>query len=262
MPPLPTQLPSIASDEVIGFVLVLARVGGMFLLAPVFSSKFLPARAKLIAAGAISVALTPIALQNQKLPSDPLDVSALFVKEIGIGLAFALALGALGAAVQAGGSLLDTLAGFSFGAIVDPITGVQSAVFAQLYGIFATLIFVLTGGDHVMILGLARSYDLVPLGTLPGTGHLAALATAGLAQVFLIGLEIAAPVMIALLLADAAFGLVARAVPQMNVFVVGLPLKVILGFVVVGTTLPFVSSHLQGDLQQTVFQALEALRVR
>jgi flagellar biosynthesis protein FliR len=260
--PLPTQLPSIASDEVVAFLLVMARVGGLFLLAPIFSSKFLPARAKLIAAGAISVALTPVALQNQKLPGDPLDVSALFVKEIGIGLAFALALGALAAAVQAAGSLLDTLSGFSFGAVLDPISGVQASVFAQLYGIFATLIFVLTGGDHVMILGLARSYDLVPLGSLPGTGQLAALATAGLAQVFFIGLEIAAPVVIALLLADAAFGLVARAVPQMNVFVVGLPAKVILGFLVVGTTLPFVSSHLQADLQQTVFQALEALRIR
>ncbi len=77
-----------------------------------------------------------------------------------------------------------------------------------------------------------------------------------LAQVFAIGLEIAAPALIALMITDAAIGLVSRAVPQMNVFVVGLPAKILVGMTVIAATLPFVSDQIQSTLQQSVVQAL------
>ena len=127
------------------------------------------------------------------------------------------------AAVQAGASLLDTLVGFSFGALVDPVTGVQSAPSsASSTRSSRPWCSCVAGGDRVMIGGLAGSYEMVPLGELPSTTALAAMATSG-AHVgdACIGLQIVAPVLIAMLVADAAFGLVARAVPQMNVFVVG-----------------------------------------
>ena len=78
-------------------------------------------------------------------------------------------------------------------------------------------------------------------------------------QVFVAGMEIVAPVVIALIISDAAFGLVSRAVPQMNVFFVGLPAKIMLGFLVIGATLPFVASHLSDQLQASVQQALQTL---
>src|SRR5438270_250762 len=104
-------LPGVAQAELVAFMLVLARVGGIFFLAPVFSSRIIPPRAKLIAALAISLALTPIAQHGQQISNDPVVITQLLVKEVGIGLAFALALGTITAAVQAAGSLIDTLAG-------------------------------------------------------------------------------------------------------------------------------------------------------
>ncbi len=254
-------LPGIAEAQLIGFLLVLARVGGLFLLAPIFSSKMIPARAKLLIAGAISLALMPIATSGQHLPSDPAAIAVLIVKEVSVGLAFAFALSMLQAAVAAGAALLDTLVGFSFAAVVDPINGQQTAVLGQFYGLVATMIFLAVGGDQLMIMGLARSYRLLPVTAFPDTGALTSGAVSIVEQVFVIGLEITAPALIAIIVTDAALGVVSRAMPQMNVFVVGLPAKLIAGFAVIGASLPFVAVHLQDDLQSSVMQALQLLRV-
>jgi flagellar biosynthetic protein FliR len=109
-----------------------------------------------------------------------------------------------------------------------------------------------------MVTGLARSYDVVPLGQFPAPAQLGSLAVAGLTAIPVIGLELVGPVILAVVVADAAFGLVGRAVPQMNVFVLGLPVKVILAFTVVAASLPLVSTHLQADLEQAISQALRA----
>ena len=144
---------NVATADIVGFVLVLARVGPLFAFAPVFSSRMIPAQAKLIAAGAMSLALTPLAAHGQRLQVDSLAIAPLALKEVLVGLAFAVAIGVLSAAVQAAGSLLDAIVGFSFAALVDPIDNAQAAVFGQLYALFATMVFLLTGGDQIMVLG-------------------------------------------------------------------------------------------------------------
>lgn len=256
---LPALLPQLAGDHLVAFVLVLARVGPLFLLAPVFSARMIPNRAKLIAAGAIALALAPLAERGQTLPTDVFGFGGLMLKEVLVGVAFAFVLAAIGAAVQAGASLLDTLIGFSFASLVDPITNMQNAVIGQIYALFTAMVFVVTGGDQIMIMGLAKSYSLVPLSGMPSMSALGSMGLTALAQVFTIGLEVAAPGVIALLVADAAFAIVARAVPQMNVFMVGLPAKILLGFAAIGASLPFVAVHVQGDLVDAVSTALQGI---
>jgi flagellar biosynthetic protein FliR len=254
------QLPAFVSANLFAFALVLCRVGPFFLLAPVLSANLLPARAKFAAAAAISVALAPIAAQGRApLPQDPVGLGITFAQEIGVGLALALALSVLAAAVSAGASLVDTLVGFSFGSLVDPITGVNASVVGQVYTLFAMMILVVTGGIELMIMGLARSYDMIPIGTFPAPSQLGQLAVTALTQIPLIGLELVGPVILAVVVVDAAFGLVARAVPQMNVFVIGLPVKVIVAFVVIAATLPFVGIHVADDLQHAIEQSLSLL---
>jgi flagellar biosynthesis protein FliR len=252
------SLPATAGTEVVSFVLVMGRVAPLFLLAPVFSATLLAQRAKFLAAVAIAVALTPIASHGKTIPTDPMVFALTLAQEVGIGLAFALALGALAAAVTAGASLADTLVGFSFGALIDPMTGNSNGVLGQVYSLFAMMIFVVFGGMGLMIMGLAKTYTLIPLGTFPKPNAFAALALHSIEQVPVIGLEIAAPVLIAVVVADAVFGIVARAVPQMNVLILGLPAKVMLAFAIVGASLPFVGQHLEDDLSNTIGAALQA----
>jgi flagellar biosynthetic protein FliR len=253
------ELPELAGTQLLAFVLVLGRVAPLFTLAPVLSSPLLPSRVKFLAAAGLALALTPIASQGQPVPTDPIGFALVLAREVGIGLAFALALGVINAAIQAGTSLADTTVGFSFGALIDPVSGVQNAVIGQVYMLFTTMIFLLSGGVRLMIMGLARTYDLVPLGGMPSTTTLAALAVHGLEQVPIVGFELVAPVLLAILVADAAFGLLARTVPQMNVLVVGLPLKVLLAFAVVAVSLPVVNTAVRDDLSNALSQTLSAL---
>jgi flagellar biosynthetic protein FliR len=208
---------------------------------------------------AISLALTPVAMHGHPVGQDAGDLAMLIVKELTVGLAFALPLAIVAAGVQAGATLLDTIIGFSFAATIDPINNSQSAVLAQLYSLFAVMVFLLTGGDTVMLEGLAASYRVVPIDSFPDMTELAAQIVPLAGQVFVIGLEIAAPVVIALIVTDAAFGLIARAVPQMNVFFVGLPAKILLGFAVIGASLPFVAARISDQLETSVYTALRAL---
>ncbi len=254
------SLPHIAASELVGVVLVLCRVGGLFVLAPIFSGRMIPAHAKLMVAGAISFALLPLVQHGTAIPTG-IGVLPLAMKEILVGLAIALALGIVAAGIQFAASVLDTTIGFSFAALVDPLTQSQSAVVGQLYSLFSVLVFLMIGGDHLMIEGLAASYRLVPLGTVPSVAQFGALAAHDLTTMFVIGLQVAAPVLIALGLVDVALALVARAVPQMNVFMVGLPAKILVGFGAIAASLPFVTGHLQDSLQQAVFDALGALKV-
>jgi flagellar biosynthesis protein FliR len=251
-------LPQYAGTEVVAFVLVLGRVAPLFLLAPIFSSAIVAQRAKFLLAAGIAIAITPVASHGHTIPTDPFVFGMTLAQEVGIGIAFALALGALAAAVAAGASLLDTLVGFSFGALVDPMTGNQNAILGQVYSLFATMIFLVFGGLGLMIMGLAQTYTLIPLGTFPSTSVLAQLALHSIEQIPIIGLELAAPVLLAVIVADAVFGIVARAVPQMNVLVLGLPAKVLLAFAVIGASLPFVGLHLEDDLTHSISDSLNA----
>jgi len=257
---LAANLPQFAGTQAVGFVLVMCRVGGLFVFAPIFSGRMIPTQAKIIIAGAISFTLMPL-VTSAGVPSG-IAVVPVMVKETVVGLAFALALGVLGAAVQFAASILDTMIGFSYAALVDPINQSPSAILGQLYSLFSVLVFIMIGGDRLMIMGLAKSYDLIPVGQVPSVAQMGSLATDGLAQVGVVGLEIGAPVIIALALVDIAFGLIARTVPQMNVFIVGLPGKILVGFAAIGASLAFVTGDLQTLLTQAVLHSLQALRVR
>jgi len=252
-------LPDQALTEVLGFLLVVCRVGGLFVLAPGFSSAMIPGRIKLMLAMALSLAMLPIAVHGQTVPLDAGDYVMLMLKEIGVGLIFAFPMALVGAAVQAGASLLDTLIGFSFSSILDPVNNQQTAILGQFYSLFAVLVLLMSGGDQIMIEGIGASYRALPITAFPHIGALTVGSLAAFAQVWVIGLEIAAPVLVALVITDAAIGLVSRAVPQMNVFVVGLPAKILVGMTVIAATLPFVSNQVQGALQHSVMQAVQTL---
>jgi flagellar biosynthetic protein FliR len=247
--------------QVTAFFLVLARVTPLFVLAPLFSSKMLPLRVRGIVAVAISIGLTPIAVHGQPVPTSPLDVAGLVAEGLLVGLAFAFAVAVVFAAVDAAGHLIDNQSGFSFGAQVDPINGNQGGVMASLYGLVGTAIFIAIGGDSWTLRGLARTFTLVPLTRGPKIGSLAAGAEQALGSIFVSALEVAAPVLLALLITDAAFGMVSRVVPQLNIFGVGFPIKVGVALLVVAAALPFVGGWMSSQLVSSVGTALSTLHV-
>lgn len=257
-------LAEFGQQQVIGFFLVLARISPLFILAPLFSSKLLPVRARGIVAVGLALGIAPIAMNagdKAVLPTEILELGGLVLKEMLVGFGFAFSLAALFAAIQVAGSLLDTLIGFSFGALVDPMTGTSGGVLNQLYALVGVAIFVAIGGDAWVIQGLARSYDAIPLSEAPAIGSLVEGAQVAYSGIFAAAIEVAAPVLVAVVLCDVAFGLVSRVVPQLNVFAVGFPAKVTVGLVLVGASLPFVAGWLGDEMQASVSSALQTLKV-
>jgi flagellar biosynthesis protein FliR len=249
-----------SEQQVAAFFLVLCRISPLFVLAPLFSSKTIPRRVRTIIALGIAIGLMPV-VKHGEIDLDPLGFGTLIFKELIVGLAFAYALAAMFAALQVAGSLLDTLIGFSFGAMVDPITGTQSSVLMQMYSLFGVAILIAIGGDAWIIKGLGRTYEAVPLLATPAIGTMVEGAQVAFSGIFVAGVMIGAPVIIALIITDAAFGVVSRVVPQMNVFAVGFPAKLIIGLTLLGASLPFVSGFVAEQLQMSVAHALHALKV-
>jgi flagellar biosynthetic protein FliR len=254
-------LSELAGNELAGFILVLARVTPLFFLAPVFSSKMIPPRVRGIAAVGISIGLAPVALHGQRIPSEVLPLAGMVIEGMLVGLSFALCLAVLLAALESAGSLIDIVSGFSYGSLINPLSGDRSAVISQFYTLVGTLIFLIIGGDAWMLRGVARTFQLVPVTDAPQISSMVSGVVQLFGTVLVSAVEIAAPVLIALLITDVAFGVVSRVVPQLNVFAVGFPTKVAVTLLVVGASVPFVGNWIAGQLSISVGAALGALHV-
>jgi flagellar biosynthesis protein FliR len=245
-------------QSVTAFFLVLGRVTPLFVLAPLFSAKQIPGQVKGIVGVALAIGLTGIAMHGQQIPTQPLQVAGLMLVNILVGLLFAFAIGALLAAVQTAGGLADILSGFSFGATVDPINGNPGGVFSELYALIGVMLFIAIGGDAWMLRGMARTFTLIPLTKAPQFASLASAAELSFTSIFTSALEVAAPVVLTLLITDVAFGMVSRVVPQLNVFSVAFPLKVGVSLLAVSATLPFLGGWLSNQIYTSVATALHA----
>jgi flagellar biosynthetic protein FliR len=256
-----TLITEFGEQRVVAFFLVLARISPLFLLAPLFSSKMVPPRVRSVIAIGLAIGLSPVVSADMRLPTDIMGIGSLLTKELLVGGAFAYALAATFAALAVAGSFLDTTIGFSYGSLVDPVNGSQSAILSTTYSMIGLMVFIAIGGDAWVIKGLARTYDVVSLTQYPSLGHLVHGANGAFVQVFTSAFEVAGPVLLALILTDAAFGMVTRVVPTLNAFQVAVPAKVVLGLLLIGASMPFVAGWLGNELQADVRSALDTLKL-
>ncbi len=254
-------LERLGEQQLPGFFLVLARLTPLFVLAPLFSSKLIPRRVRGIVAVALAIGLTPVVVGDRRIPLDLVAYVGLMGKELLVGLGFAFVLATLFAALQVAGTFIDTLIGFSFGALVDPVNGTNTTVLAQMYTMLGVIIFIAIGGEAWVLGGFARTFEIVGVLEMPSLNALVAGAVDAFVGVFFAAVQIAGPILLALILTDAAFGLVSRVVPQLNVFAIGFPSKLVVGLVLIGVTLPFVGGWLADEVQSSVSQALRTLKV-
>jgi flagellar biosynthetic protein FliR len=254
-------LQQFGEQQLAGFFLVLARLSPLFLMAPLFSSKMVPGRVRTVVAVGLAIGLTPVVVGDQKISMDAWTYAGLIVKELLVGGAFAFALGAMFAAIGVAGTFLDYFVGLSFGSLVDPVTGTNTTIISQLYSLVGVIIFIAIGGEDWVIAGFARTFDIVGLTESPSIGTLVAGANEAFVGIFSAAVQIAGPIMLAMVLTDAAFGVVSRVVPQLNVFGVGFPVKLILGVLLIGVTLPYLGGWISAELTDSVSMALHTLKV-
>jgi flagellar biosynthetic protein FliR len=247
-------LTSFAAFGAPAFALTLARVSGVFLMAPVFSSRLIPVRAKLLLALGITFAALPFATGGRPIPDNVAEVAVLAVKEVLVGAALAFSVSLVFAAIAFAGGLIDLTVGFAFANVVDPVQNAQISVMGQFYSLLASAVFVAIGGPDMVIAGLVRSFEVVPVTEMPSWPSLSGAIVNSIGGLFAVGLQVAAPVIVALLVTDAAVGFLARIAPQMNIFGIELPGKIAAMFLLLVLTAPILVTSIGNELQDGIAQ--------
>ncbi len=227
-----------------GFFLILIRTSGLLVSAPLLSHKGIPKWTKVGFAVFLALVLVPV--QGDNLPPAPQQmgqVADAVIREVLFGLALGLSMNLVFTGMQMASRIIGLQMGFGLGGVFDPITGADHGVLDQFYGLVITLVFFAINGHYIVIQTLAETLKAVPPGSFDPFSIPLAGIPALVAGMTITAVRIAMPVMGALFMADLGLGMVSRTVPQMNVMVVGAPIKIVVGVLVIGAALP-ASVHL------------------
>jgi flagellar biosynthetic protein FliR len=222
------------------FLLVFIRLTAFFVVVPVFSIKSVPAPFKIGLSFFLAFLAFPIVKTQVVIIVDWTYVY-LALKEVLIGLLLGFLAALLLAAIQVAGSFIDMMLGLAMAAVFDPLTGAQTPLMGNFKYMLTMLFILATNGHHLLIQGILASYDVVPLDRWfngMGNGMLSTFLLEKFSYMFMSGLLLSAPLVSSLFVIDVALGIVAKTVPQMNIFVVGMPAKILAGFLILMIVFP------------------------
>ncbi len=231
-----------------GYLLALSRMAGFVLVAPPFNTRGIPGQARAAAAIAIAIPLSTWTIPQAPALSDGTLVSSLLLQLI-TGAALGMLVMLAVAAIEIVGDFIDVAGGFSITAGLDPLGLNQSSVMGRLHQLIAITLLFLGNGHIIVLQGLARSFSLMPQAGLTWE-QVARSLTAGFAAMFLAAIQITAPIMGALLIADIGLGLLTRAAPALNAFSIAFPLKISLSLLLIGLILSQIPSALSHLIEQ------------
>jgi flagellar biosynthetic protein FliR len=228
------------------FVFPLSRILGLLATAPVFNNAALPLRVRLIAGLAITLALVPALPPLPAIPASSWIGLAVLAEQLLIGVLLGFALRITFAAVDVAGELIGLQMGLSFATFFDPASGGQTPVVTEFLGLLTTLIFLSLNGHLLALTALAESFTLLPISTTPIHAVAFSSLMAWSTILFSTGLLLALPLITALLVANIALGVLARIAQQLNLFAVGFPVTLSLGFLVLMLSLPYIGAAMEG----------------
>jgi flagellar biosynthesis protein FliR len=228
------------------FVLVVARLSGLVLASPIFGHGLVPMRVRAGLVGVLALALAPVVPAGRLDDPTPWALAGLVALEGIVGVTLGLLAQLIFAGVQLGGQVAGIQIGFGIANVIDPMTETGATVMAQWQQLAALLAFLALDVHHVLLRAILASFQAAPVGTVAlGRDLLQGVVAQG-ASLFAVGVRIAAPVLVVLLLVNGALAVLARTIPQLNVFAVGFPVNVGVGLIVVGGSLPFTMRFLAG----------------
>lgn len=233
------------------FLLIFARVLAFFVAMPLFSYRTIPTMFKI----GFSFFMALIMLNTVDATTLVIDHTFIFllVKEVLVGLFIGLIAYIIISAIQVAGGFVDFQMGFAIANVMDPQTGAQSPLTGQYFYMFALLFLLAVDGHHLIIDGIYNSYAFIPVESFVpfGDRSIADFVIDSFNYMFVAAFQMAIPIVGTLFLVDIALGIIARTVPQLNVFVVGLPLKILVSFLAI-----FVFLALYITIVENLFSAM------
>lgn len=216
-----------------GFLLVLVRITSFFVTMPIFSYRTIPATHRI----GLSFFLAWIMYYTIEIPNIAFDETfiLLVLKEALVGLMIGFVAYMILSAIQIAGGFIDFQMGFAIANVIDPQTGVQNPLMGQYLYTLSLLFLLATNGHHLLLDGIFYSYKFIPIDQVFihfGNQDILDFVIKSFNQSFIIAFQMAIPVVGSLFIVDIGLGILARTVPQLNIFVVGIPIKIAVSFII------------------------------
>jgi len=232
------NIPVLSSEQIEMFFLVFLRVTTIIAMIPVLGDRTVPFKIKGSLSLFVAFLVFPFVQFNAPLSENLFSMAFRMAGEILIGVMLGFASRLIFAGIQLAGQLIGFQMGFSIVNIIDPVSSDQVSIIAEFQYLVAALLFLATSAHHIFLAAIVESYKVLPIYDFQFTGALMQALIALSGNMFVIAAKISAPLIAALLLTNVGLGLIARTVPQINIFIVGFPLQIAVGLIGVGLTLP------------------------
>ena len=252
-------LAELLTTQLLVFMLVLGRVGGVVLIAPVFSAVAVPGPIRAFIAVALAMLVTPTQVGEVVAPTSLVDCALAIGIELLIGLALGLGATLLIAGMQLAGQLMAQASGLSLAEVFDPGLDANVPVLSQFLSMFTLVIYLLIGGHRWLMAGLLNTFTTLPLGSGRLPDSVADALVTLLTESFSLGVRAAAPLVIALLLATLVLGLVGRTLPQLNILSIGFGPNAIIAFSMLALLLGTIAWLFEDRMETAIVLMLDAL---
>lgn len=233
-----TLLEEFLSTGVFAFIIIFVRFGTALMIMPGVGDSFVPGNIRLMIALAICLVMTPIMMPFMPSPLPAFSTMiVLIVMEFITGLFIGTIARILMTALDTAGMLISMASGISNAQIFNPAMAVQGSLFGAFLSVMGVTMLFVTNMHHLMIHGLVESYHMFPLGGLPDTGSMAELVTKAVSSAFLVGFQIALPFVVISMMIYVGMGVLSRLMPQIQVFILAIPLQILLAMITMGIVL-------------------------
>ena len=234
------------------FVLVVFRLAGMALYAPLFGSARVPKRVRLMLILVLALAFTQGVAPPANLPETSWGLALGIGGEMMFGLAMGMVMSFVFVAVQWAGEIIGQQMGFNLGSVIDPEYGGQGSVMGDLYFMFSLVVFLWIGGHRSMLRGVRASFDALPLLSLSVNHNLFNMLVDLFHAATILAVQLAAPILVTFLIVDLVLGLIGRTIPQMNVMSAALSVRSGLGILIVLLGLTLTGSVIAGAIENSM----------
>ncbi len=244
---------TVAGAPAVGLLLASVRVVAWLFVVPPFSSRAVPATAKVVLAVALAIAAAPL-MPATSVPVTTGELVLAVLNEVLVGASMGFVTYVLFATIAAAGSIIDVFGGFSLAQGFDPLGLTMNTVMGKLHQMLATVLLFVSGGHLLVIGGLLRTFELLPVGSAPDLGNGAEVVSRAFGIFFVTAVQVALPMIAVLFIADLGLALMTKVAPQLNAINVVFPAKIGLTLLLVGLSFPV----LPGVLERLVELAMEA----
>lgn len=248
---------SLAAEPALAYLMASLRIIAWLMLVPPFAGRTIPVLAKVVLSIGLSFAVAPSVVEAG-VPTDAVALVVVALTQVAIGLLIGFVTMLLLSAISAAGTFIDVFGGFSMAQAFDPMTQSSNTVFGKFHSLLASMLLFATGGHLVVIGGLLKTFEFLPLGETPDFSGAPEVLIEAFTMFFLTALQIALPVIAVLFIADLGLALLTKVAPQMNALSVMFPMKIGLTLLILGLSFP-VLPEATSRLVDLVNQAAAAL---